>query len=114
MRTVSFIFALLLTVSRPAFAQDWSEYQNIPDGFKIDFPGQPKITETTWTSEYGYKLPARVYTAERGKERYSIPTFFNLDYALHQLVGHSELQAQGSAPSGGSGGAGYHAPGHGY
>jgi hypothetical protein len=72
MRTVSFIFALVLTVSGPAFAQDWSEYQNIPDGFKIDFPGQPKITETTWTSEYGYKLPARVYTAERGKERYSM------------------------------------------
>jgi hypothetical protein len=72
MRMVSFVFALVLAASGLAFAQDWSEYQNIQDGFKIDFPAQPKITETTWTSEYGYKLPARVYSAERGKERYSM------------------------------------------
>jgi len=72
MRTASFAFALLLAIPVLATAQDWTEYQNIQDGFKVDFPGQPKITETTWTSEYGYKLPARVYTAERGKERYSM------------------------------------------
>ena len=72
MRTFSFIFALLLTVSRPAFAQDWSEYQNIPDGFKIDFPGQPKITETTWTSQFGAILPARVYSGTQGSGKYSI------------------------------------------
>jgi len=70
MRMVSFVFALVLAAPGLASAQDWSEYQNVPDGFKIDFPGQPKITETTWTSEYGYKLPAHVYSAERGKERY--------------------------------------------
>jgi hypothetical protein len=72
MRRVSFTFVLLLAISRIAAAQDWTEYQNVADGFKVDFPGQPKITETTWTSEYGYKLPARVYAAERGKERYSM------------------------------------------
>src|SRR4029453_5664657 len=72
MRMVSFVFTLVLAASGLALAQDWSEYQNIQDGFKIDFPGQPKISETTWTSEYGYKLPARVYTAERAKQRYSL------------------------------------------
>ena len=71
-RNVSFAFAIVLTTSVTIFAQDWTEFQNIQDGFKIDFPGQPKVTETTWTSEYGYKLPARVYNAERGKERYSM------------------------------------------
>ena len=40
--------------------------------------------------------------------------FFNLDYALHQLVGHSELEAPGNAQGGGGGGAGYHPPGQGY
>ena len=39
MRTVSFVFALLLATSGLAFAQDWTEYQNIQDGFKVDFPG---------------------------------------------------------------------------
>ena len=72
MRNISFAFALLFGLAGIAAGQDWADYQNIQDGFKIDFPGQPKVTETTWTSEYGYKLPARVYSAERGKERYSM------------------------------------------
>ena len=84
MRMVSFVFALVLAMAGLALAQDWSEYQNVPDGFKIDFPGQPKISETTWTSEYGYKLPARVYTAERGKERYSMT-----------VVDYNPIQQQG-------------------
>ena len=24
--------------------QDWDEYTNVTDGFKINFPGQPKVT----------------------------------------------------------------------
>lgn len=72
MRTLSFAVVLVLSMAGGAAAQDWAEYQNIQDGFKVDFPGQPKITETTWKSEYDYTLPARVYTAERGKERYSM------------------------------------------
>jgi len=72
MRILTIAFAVTLATATVAIAQDWTEYQNVQDGFKIDFPGQPKITETTWTSEYGYKLPARVYSAERGKERYSM------------------------------------------
>jgi hypothetical protein len=72
MRATVIFTGLLLFLSGSAFAQEWTEYQNIQDGFKVDFPGQPKSTETTWTSEYGYKLPARIYSAERGKERYSM------------------------------------------
>jgi uncharacterized membrane protein YgcG len=72
MRTTALLFALVLSASGLAFAQDWTEYQNIPDGFKVSFPGQPKITETTWKTEYGYTAPAHVYTAERGKERYTL------------------------------------------
>jgi hypothetical protein len=71
MRVVPLASVLVLAAG-VAFAQDWTEFQNVQDGFKIDFPGQPKVTETTWTSEYGYKLPARVYNAERGRERYSM------------------------------------------
>ena len=84
MRRVSFAFAFLVLITSPAAAQDWAEYQNIQDGFKVDFPGQPKITETTWTSEYGYRLPARVYSADRGKERYSMT-----------VVDYNPIEAQG-------------------
>jgi len=65
---------------------EWTEYQNVQDGFKVVFPGQPKITETTWASEYGYKLPARTYTAERGRERYSV-----------MVVDYSPIEQQGMA-----------------
>ena len=68
----------MLMSSAPALAQEWTEYQNIQDGFKVVFPGQPKMTETTWLSEYEYRLPARTYSAERGRERYSVMV---VDYA---------------------------------
>ena len=27
------------------------------DGFKVDFPGTPKVTQTQWKTEQGYALP---------------------------------------------------------
>jgi hypothetical protein len=64
--------AFVLSVCGTAAAQEWGEYQNIPDGFKVNFPGQPQITETTWTSSLGYTLPARIYSANRGPEKYTV------------------------------------------
>ena len=84
MRAITFVFPLVLSMAAPAAAQDWTEYQNIQDGFKVVLPGQPRITETKWTSEYGYVLPARVYTAERGRERYSVT-----------VVDYSPIEQQG-------------------
>ncbi len=75
MRVTAFIFALVVSMAGAAAAQDaqeWDLYTNIPDGFKINFPGQPTVTETTWTSQMDYTLPARVYSATKGRERYSV------------------------------------------
>src|SRR3989338_1704138 len=77
-RVLTRLFALVLLVAAPAAAQDWTEYQNVRDGFKVNFPGQPAMTETTWISEYEYTLPARVYSARRCQERYSVTV---VDYA---------------------------------
>src|SRR5207249_1256082 len=55
-----------------AAAQEWTEYVDTQNGFKLNFPGQPKVTETTWTSQMNYTLPGRVYSAEKGRERYSL------------------------------------------
>ena len=84
MRRVSFVFVLMIAMPGLAAAQDWTEYQNIPDGFKVAFPGQPKVTNTTWTTEYGYKAPAHVYSAERGRERYTLT-----------VVDYNAIEAQG-------------------
>src|SRR5258707_8458628 len=65
--------ALILSVSGSAFAQEeWAEYQNIQDSFKIDFPGQPKVTSITWKSEHDFMLPARVYRVDQGAQHYSV------------------------------------------
>ena len=72
MGRIGILFALVMSVASAALAQEWAEYQNIQDGFKIDFPGQPNVTTTTWKSEHGFMLPARVYSADRGKEHYSV------------------------------------------
>jgi hypothetical protein len=76
-RAIMLLFALVL-LATPALAQEWDQYQTIQDGFKINFPGQPRISDTTWMSEYEYTLPARVYSATRGPEKYSVTV---VDYA---------------------------------
>ena len=66
------VVALVAAAAVPAGAQEWTEYQNNQEGFKVLFLGQPTVTETTWTSSFGFVLPARVYSADRGRERYSV------------------------------------------
>ena len=72
MRTAALVVASVLAASGPLLGQDWEEYVNTQDGFKVNFPGQPKVTETTWRSQLDYVLSARVYSADRGREHYSI------------------------------------------
>jgi hypothetical protein len=72
MRVKLLIVGLVLSMAGPAFAQEWDVYTNTEDGFKVDFPGQPKRTDTTYKSEYGANLPTHVYSAAMGAGRYSI------------------------------------------
>lgn len=73
MRLALFVAAaLILPLSGTAAAQEWIEFASREDRFSCNFPGQPKVSETTWTSEYGAVLPARVYGAEAGQSRYSM------------------------------------------
>jgi len=64
--------ALILSVPGLAFAQEWIEFASREDRFTCNFPSEPKVTQTTWTSEYGAVLPARVYRADSGPSRYSM------------------------------------------
>ena len=71
MRVVMAVVVSLLGLAASASAQAWDQFIFPEDGFKVDFPGKPTVTDTTYTSEYGAKLPARVYRATRGAEKYS-------------------------------------------
>jgi hypothetical protein len=81
---IALVFAVVLSMVGTVAAQEWTEYLNTQDGFKVNFPGQPKVTSTTWKSQMDYTLPARVYSADRGAERYSIT-----------VVDYSGLEQQG-------------------
>jgi hypothetical protein len=102
MRITASVVALVLGVSGSAFNQppspravagvaaaqsaggEWDLYTSISDGFNINFPGQPSVTNTIWTSQLDFKLPARVYTADKGNEHYSVTV---VDYSGIETLG---------------------------
>lgn len=72
MRILTVAITLTLSLSGLAFAQEFEEYVSSRDGFKIDFPGKPMVTETMFKTQQNYELPARVYSVEKGREHYSV------------------------------------------
>ena len=60
--------AFLLCLSSPALAQGWVEYASRADFFTLNFPGEPAVQETSFTSEYGADFPARVLANVRSEE----------------------------------------------
>ena len=69
---ILFSAALTISLSTTAFAQEWIEFASREERVTCLFPVQPKVTETTWVSEYGAILPARLYSASQGQSRYSL------------------------------------------
>src|SRR6185503_20995833 len=73
MRRISVMTAaLILVMSAPFFAQDWIQYQSRTDFFGVNFPGEPKVQDIAYPTEYDITLPGRVYTAASGASRYSV------------------------------------------
>ena len=87
------VVALALTAGSVS-AQEWTEFVSARDGFRANFPGQPKVQETTYRSEFGYTLPARVFSAERGRERYVMTV---VDYNGIEAMGRERIK---TCPSG--------------
>jgi hypothetical protein len=80
---------------------EWIEFASLDDRFTANFPGQPKVTETTWSSEYGADLPARVYTAATGSGRYSM-TVVDYNQAERILAEKARNCPAGAEPCKGS------------
>lgn len=73
MRRISVMTAaLILVISGPSFAQEWIQYASRTDLFGINFPGEPKVEDITYATEYRITLPGRVYRVENGPSRYSV------------------------------------------
>jgi hypothetical protein len=84
MRAITLAIAMLLGLGSASRAQEWIEYQNNEDGFKVNFPGDPKITDMPWVTEQGYIIPARVYSGEMGGGKYSMTV---VDYTVIERLG---------------------------
>jgi hypothetical protein len=85
--TLACLFALLAVT--PALAQEWTMHQSPRDGFQVLFPGQPRVTDTIWKSQAGFDLPARVYSVERGPERYAVTV---ADYSNIEALGKERVK----------------------
>jgi hypothetical protein len=112
MRLPVFITAALVwSLTAPAFAQEWVEFVNREDGFKIVFPGQPRVQQTTYTSQQGYTLPARIYSAESGQQRFLVTV---VDYRGIEQQGIARAKAcpAGAEPCRGGQAEGVIGPGY--
>lgn len=86
MRLFAVVIPLLLLAPSPASAQGWFEYIGKQDLFIVNLPAQPTVADTTFESEYGMTIPARVYTSLEGANRYVVKV---VDYTkIEQL--HTE------------------------
>jgi hypothetical protein len=63
---------LVVSLSAPVFAQDWDEFISKEERFSCNFPGKPVVTETTWMSQFGAILPARIYSGTSGSGKFSV------------------------------------------
>jgi hypothetical protein len=76
MRRSGFVLVvLLLSASPAALAQEWIEFESRQDLFSVNTAGQPQVRETSWKSEYGMTIPGRIYSFQRGPERYTITVY---------------------------------------
>ena len=66
------IAGITVLLGATLLAQEWSTYTNRVDRFEVNFPGQPKVEEITWPSEYGAVFPGRVYSVDQNGSKYSI------------------------------------------
>jgi hypothetical protein len=72
MRTVAATLLVALCIPSWCLAEGWIEFVSREDRFLVNLPGQPSIRETTWQPQRGQAVPARVYTVEDGRSRYSV------------------------------------------
>ena len=73
----SVLAAVLLFASAPVFAQGWAEYRNTEEGFLVNMPGEPKAETIRYTTQSGASVPARLFFAAEGTNRYTM-TVVNL------------------------------------
>ncbi len=55
----------------------------------MNFPGKPDVQNTTFKSQYGYSLPAKVFSKSHGREKYSVTV---VDYRVLPKLGEARAK----------------------
>ena len=70
---LTLVISAVVLMTRLAAAQEPFDYVSKLDYFSINMPAPPKVEETTYPDEYRLApLPARVYTADQGRNHYKV------------------------------------------
>ena len=86
---------VVLLTSGSAFAQEWIEYTSLQDRFTANFPGNPKVTDSTFESQFGHRLKSRIYRVDVAPDNFYIITV--VDYSNIDQLG---LEKQKACPQG--------------
>jgi hypothetical protein len=62
---------LVAAAMMPVSAEDWAPATFADDGFRANFPGEPKVESIIYESEFHLRLPGRVYRAADALGEYS-------------------------------------------
>jgi hypothetical protein len=90
------LFAILsaFSMSAPAVAQEWQQFDGTADFFSANFPSPPAVEQITWESEYGARVPARRYVARQGANTYSV-TVVDYNLVKNRLMENGKKCPQG-------------------
>jgi hypothetical protein len=70
-------------MSGAGYAQEWIEYASRSDMFTVNFPGQPKVQDINWETEYRITIPGHVHRYDDGQSHYSVTV---VDYSNVQKI----------------------------
>lgn len=81
-----------LTVPLLANAQDWQRFVDRDQFFAVNVPGEPEIADVLYASEYGGKLPARIYslTADNVEYRITVVNYGTDEKSYVQVDDHTD------------------------
>ena len=104
--------ALTLAMAGTAFAQEYVEYKSPQDRFTATFPTEPKVTDGTFTSQFGSMIPMRTYESDSGNSHFKMTVidYTNIEAIATEKAKHCPPGAETCIGGGSSTGPGYWKP----
>lgn len=87
------IGAAALAMTGTAGAQEWITYTSSLDHFRVHVPCEFSVSDTSWESEYGAVMPARIYECDVGPSNYKVTV---VDYTDSRRL-HAEREGRTEA-----------------